>query len=75
MEARLAPRRLEWWRMSLKIIRGKTLPIGLDVGSSNVKMAQLRCGDGEVELLAAEWAAFAPDCRTDRRNSTSPRAR
>ena len=52
--------------MSLKIIRGKTLPIGLDVGSSTVKMAQLRCADGEVELLAAESAPLAPACRTDR---------
>jgi len=52
--------------MSLKIIRGKTLPIGLDVGSSSVKMAQLRCPDGVVELLAAESAQFTPECRTDR---------
>ena len=39
--------------MALKIVRGKTLPIGVDLGSSSVKLAQLRLADGEVELLGA----------------------
>jgi len=51
--------------MALKIVRGKNLPIGLDLGSSAVKMVQLRQTDQEYELLAADWAQVPPSCRTD----------
>ncbi|MBS3735022.1 MAG: pilus assembly protein PilM [Phycisphaerae bacterium] len=39
--------------MTLKIAKGRTLPIGIDLGTSSIKMAQLRHGGGETELLAA----------------------
>ncbi len=49
--------------MALKIVRGKTLPIGVDLGSSSVKLAQLRLVEGEVELVAAGLAEMAPASR------------
>lgn len=39
--------------MALKIVRGKNLPIGIDIGSTSIKAAQLRQVDGGFELLAA----------------------
>ena len=39
--------------MGLKIIKGAAFPIGVDLGSSKVKMAQLRDGPQGLELLAA----------------------
>ena len=40
--------------MSLKVVRGKNLPIGVDLGTRMLKLAQLRqVGEG-VELLAAD---------------------
>jgi len=41
------------------------LPIGVDLGSSTVKMAQLRTSGGDVELLAAGLAEVPPSCRED----------
>jgi len=49
--------------MAIKIIRGRNLPIGLDLGSSVVKMIQLRQSDQDFELVAADWAQVPPDCR------------
>ena len=42
--------------MSVKIVKGKILPIGVDLGSSALKVAQLRQVDGNHELLAAGCA-------------------
>jgi len=42
--------------MGLRIKRQRNLPIGVDLGTSSLKMAQLRAGDGRVELLAAASA-------------------
>lgn len=53
--------------MALKIVRGKNLPIGLDLGSSRVKMVQLRQTDQDYELVAADWAQVPPECRADAR--------
>ena len=39
--------------MAMKITRSKTLPIGVDLGTTAVKMAQLRTTGDDVELLAA----------------------
>jgi len=39
--------------MALKIVRGKNLPIGVDLGTSVVKMVQLRQTGEEYKLLAA----------------------
>jgi len=49
--------------MSLKVVKGKVLPIGLDLGTTAVKMAQLRLSGEEVELLAAAAAEVPPDAR------------
>ncbi|MFA6133122.1 MAG: pilus assembly protein PilM [Phycisphaerae bacterium] len=40
--------------MAIKIIRGKSLPIGLDMGNSAIKMAQLKQVESNFELLAAD---------------------
>ena len=39
--------------MPLKIVRGRTLPIGVDLGTTAVRMAQLRTTEDATELLAA----------------------
>ncbi|MEI7835557.1 MAG: pilus assembly protein PilM [Planctomycetota bacterium] len=46
--------------MAMKLVRGRTLPIGVDLGSRSVKMAQLRCVEETYELLAAA-AIEVPD--------------
>jgi type IV pilus assembly protein PilM len=51
--------------MALKIVRAKNLPIGLDLGSSRIKMVQLRQTDQDYELVAADWAQVPPSCRAD----------
>jgi len=54
--------------MALKIIRGKQLPIGVDAGSSSVKLAQLRLSDDAVELTAS-GAADVPAAGGDDRSA------
>lgn len=49
--------------MSLKMARGKTYPIGVDLGSSMVKLAQLRMENQQLELLAAACAEIPPSVR------------
>jgi len=51
--------------MALKIVKGKNLPIGIDLGSSAVKLAQLRLLEDNYELLAAATEEIPPECRTD----------
>ena len=51
--------------MPLRIAKGKGLPIGADLGSSTVKLAQLRQSDGNYELLAADARDIPPECRAD----------
>ena len=46
--------------MAMKIVRKKALPIGLDVGSSRLKAAQLRFSGETLELLAAGAAELPP---------------
>ena len=51
--------------MAVKIIKGKMLPIGVDLGSSAVKLAQLRVTDSSYELIAAAASDVPPACRGD----------
>jgi len=51
--------------MALKIVRGKSLPIGVDIGTTAVKMAQLRSTEEDIELLAAGAAIVPTYCRED----------
>lgn len=51
--------------MPLKIVRGKNLPIGLDIGSSKVKAVQLRLLDGNYELIAANSREIPQTYRDD----------
>ena len=51
--------------MALKIIRGKNLPIGVDLGTSTVKMVQLRQTGEEYKLLAASSEAIPRLPQTD----------
>jgi type IV pilus assembly protein PilM len=54
--------------MILKIVNGKNLPIGLDLGSHWVKMAQLRSLEDGYELVAAEAVQLPPAARHDFKN-------
>lgn len=49
--------------MALKIVGGKTLPIGVDLGTSTVKLAQLRMDHGQLDLVAAASAQIPPTHR------------
>ena len=49
--------------MALKNARGKTHPIGLDLGSSSVKLAQLRSEADQLDLLAAASVRVPPEVR------------
>lgn len=51
--------------MAVKIARGKTLPIGVDLGSSVTKMVQLRTTKDDVELLGAQSVQIPPEVRGD----------
>ncbi len=51
--------------MGLKSKPEKALPIGVDLGFGNLKMAQLRTCGSNVDLLAAASAEVPPDCRDD----------
>jgi len=51
--------------MVLKIVRGRTLPIGVDLGSSAVKLAQLRLSEGGIDLVAMGQAEIPRPCRQD----------
>lgn len=51
--------------MPLKVLKTRAMPIGIDLGTAVVKMAQMRNADGQLELLAAARADVPPDCRTD----------
>jgi len=49
----------------MKFAGRKTLPIGVDLGSSAVKMAQLRLSGSDIELLAAGSVEVPHTCRED----------
>lgn len=51
--------------MALKIVRAKVLPIGVDLGTSAIKMAQIRVAEGGMELIAAGLAEIPPVCQAD----------
>jgi type IV pilus assembly protein PilM len=49
--------------MAAGVIKGKTLPIGVDLGTSALKLAQLREDNGSYDLLGAGSAELPPQCR------------
>ncbi|MHC4981935.1 MAG: pilus assembly protein PilM [Planctomycetota bacterium] len=51
--------------MDLRIVRGKALPVGVDLGSSAVKLAQLKANDGGIDLLAIGEADVPRSCLAD----------
>ena len=51
--------------MALRIAKDRPLPIGVDLGTATVKMAQLRITEQSVELLAANAAEIPLSCRKD----------
>ncbi len=51
--------------MWLKENRAKHLPIGVDLGSSSLKMAQVESSGGILELLAAKSAEIPPEYHDD----------
>lgn len=51
--------------MGVKWIRGKSFPIGIDLGSYCLKMAQLRVQDDELILSSAGMARLSEEARTE----------
>jgi len=51
--------------MAIKISRGKTLPIGVDLGTSAVKLVQLRLMEETTELLAVGCSDIPRPVRND----------
>ncbi|KPK78911.1 MAG: hypothetical protein AMJ81_14440 [Phycisphaerae bacterium SM23_33] len=51
--------------MGLRIMKQKSLPIGVDLGTSHLKMAQLRRSDSGLELLAAGSTEIPYEVRSD----------
>jgi len=51
--------------MPLTLTKNKVLPIGIDLGTSAAKVAQLRLNEAEVELVAAAHVAVPPESRAD----------
>ena len=51
--------------MGVRIARAKTLPIGVDLGSTVAKAAQLRADDQDAELLAATAVPLPRSLRAD----------
>jgi len=53
--------------MGLKLQKTKSLPIGVDLGSSSLRMAQLRASEGGFDLVAAACADMPRASRFDSR--------
>jgi len=53
--------------MSWKLLKTRVMPVGIDLGTDTIKMAQLRRVAGELELVAADSVEVPGDCRGDRR--------
>jgi len=51
--------------MRLKLVKSRALPIGIDLGTAAVKVAQVRRVDGAFELLAAARAELPAKDRSD----------
>jgi len=53
--------------MSWKLLNTRTMPVGIDLGTGSVKLAQLRRADGELELSAVASSEVPFECRSDPR--------
>jgi len=51
--------------MAWKLLKTRTMPIGVDLGTAVVKIAQLRSVEADLELTATASAEIPPDCRAD----------
>jgi len=51
--------------MAAGVIKGKVLPIGVDLGTSALKLAQLREANGSYDLIGAGSAELPHECRGD----------
>lgn len=51
--------------MAWKVLKTCVLPIGIDLGTSSVKVVQLRRVRGQLELMAAVRTELPPPCRDD----------
>ncbi len=54
--------------MVLKVVKGRALPIGVDLGSRAIKLVQLRPCENDFELLAAASQDIPQDCRSSFRS-------
>ena len=53
--------------MGIRINKTQTLPIGVDLGTSIAKLAQMKVREDGIELLAAGAVEIPPEARMDRR--------
>ncbi len=51
--------------MAVKMLKGKVLPIGLDLGTTAIRMAQFRQNEGNYDLLAAASADIPAEKQAD----------
>jgi len=51
--------------MGVRITRGRTLPIGVDLGTTAAKLAQLKTSDDGISLLGAGAVEIPPEARQD----------
>ncbi len=51
--------------MALKLLTNRTMPIGIDLGTSALKLAQLRRAEHRLELVAAGAAEVPEGCQDD----------
>ena len=53
--------------MAWKVLKTRVMPIGIDLGTATLKLAQLRQVQGQLELAAAARAEMPQPCRNDER--------
>jgi type IV pilus assembly protein PilM len=53
--------------MAWKVLKTRVMPIGIDLGTATLKLAQLRQVQGQLELAAAARAEMPQPCRDDER--------
>jgi len=57
--------------MAVGIVKGKILPIGVDLGTSSLKLAQLRQVSGSFDLIGAAAADVPPDAAQNPKSQMS----
>ena len=51
--------------MAVKMVKGKLLPLGLDLGTTAVRLAQFRQHEGNYDMIAAASADILAEKQAD----------